>query len=166
MYQQLDIAVPISGEDDKLRRFAAKLGASIKKFRSGLFGAKITIRLLITRFPFETPAVGTRGLEKFRKHLAKAAGLLDVADDVVFVPVKGVSQFSRAKAVNALHRKAYHEDNSALAVIDVDLSIESKFLRNALTYTFPGASAYFPIMFSAYDPKSVELRDRMHRVSQ
>mmetsp|Transcript_15235 Transcript_15235/g.35111 ORF Transcript_15235/g.35111 Transcript_15235/m.35111 type:complete len:813 (+) Transcript_15235:81-2519(+) len=160
MYQQLDIAVPISGEDDKLRRFAAKLGPSIKKFRSGLFGARITIRFLITRFSFESPASGTKELEKFRLHLAKAAGLVDVADEVVFVPVEGVSQFSRAKAVNALHREAYHEDTSALAVIDVDLAIESKFLRNALTYPFPKASAYFPIMFSAYDPKSVKLVDK------
>jgi len=160
MYQQLDIAVPISGEDEKLRRFAAKLGPSIKKFRSGLFGAKITIRLLVTRFPYETPAIGTKNLEEFRLHLTKAASLEDIADEVVFVPVEGISQFSRAKAVNALHRKTFHEDNSALAVIDVDLAIESKFFRNALTYTFPNASAYFPIMFSAYDPKSVEIVDK------
>eukprot|EP00536_Pseudo-nitzschia_multiseries_P011109 jgi/Psemu1/289499/fgenesh1_pg.363_\ len=160
IYQRLDIAVPISGEDDKLRRFAAKLGPSLKKFRSGLAGARITIRLLVTRFPFETPAFGTEELESFRLKLTKAAGLEDIAEEVLFVPVEGVSQFSRAKAINALHRETYHEDSSALAVIDVDLAIESKFLKNALTYPFPKASAYFPIMFSAYDPKSVELVDK------
>lgn len=137
MYQQLDIAVPIAGQDDKLRRFAAKLGFSIKKFRSGMFGAKITIRLLITRFSFDSPLIGTTELEEFRMHLAEATGLVDVADEVVFVEVDNVSEFSRAKAVNALHREAYHGDSSAFALIDVDLSIESKFLRNALTYPFP-----------------------------
>lgn len=188
LYQQLDIAIPIAGQDDKLRRFAAKLGSSIKNFRSGMFGAKITIRLLVTRFSFDSPPMGTAELEEFRSHLAEASGLTDVADDVVFVEVKDSPEFSRAKAVNALHREAYHNDNSALALIDVDLSIGSKFLRNALTYPFPNgtfivicclkmliltstpdcfyfisieASAYFPIMFSAYDPESVELVDQL-----
>ena len=137
MYQQLDIAVPIAGQDDKLRRFAANLGPSIKKFRSGLFGAKVIIRLLITRFSFDTPSSGTTELEEFRVHLAEAAGLLDVADEVVFVPVEGLAEFSRAKAINVLHHEAYHHDSSVLAVLDVDLSIRSTFLRNALTYPFP-----------------------------
>jgi len=161
MYKQLDIAVPIAGQDDKLRRFAAKLGSSIKKFRSGTFGAMITIRLLVTRFSFDSPSFGTVDLEKFRIHLAEATGLVDVLDEVVFVEVDDASEFSRAKAVNALHRETYHGDTSVLALIDVDLSIQSKFLRNALTYPFPNASAYFPIMFSAYDPDSVELVDQL-----
>jgi len=160
MYQHLDIAVPIAGQDDKLRRFAAKLGPSIKKFRSGIFGAKITIRLLITRFSFDSPAIGTSELEEFRMQLTEAAGLVEVADRVVFVEVKDSPQFSRAKAVNALHRETFHSDDSVLACIDVDLSIESKFLRNALTYPFPNSSAYFPIMFSAFEPESVELVDK------
>mmetsp|Transcript_18236 Transcript_18236/g.45313 ORF Transcript_18236/g.45313 Transcript_18236/m.45313 type:complete len:794 (-) Transcript_18236:60-2441(-) len=161
LYQQLDIAVPIAGQDDKLMRFATKLGHSVKKFRSGIFGAKITIRLLVTRFPFDEPAFGTPELEKFRKKLTKATGLTDIADKVVFVEVKDSPEFSRAKAVNALHRETYHGDASVLACIDVDLSIKSKFLQNALTYPFPNASAYFPIMFSAYDPEAVELVDKV-----
>jgi hypothetical protein len=140
MYQQLDIAVPIAGQDDKLRKFAAKLGFAIKKFRSGMFGAKITIRLLVTRFSFDSPSIGTTALEEFRLHLAEAADLVNIADDVVFVEVKDASEFSRAKAVNALHREAYHSDNSVLALIDVDLSIQSIFLRNALTYPFPNGT--------------------------
>ena len=140
MFQQLDIAIPIAGQDDKLRRFAAKLGTSIKKFRSGMFGATITVRLLVTRFTFDSPSIGTDELEEFRLHLAEAAGLVDVADEVVFVEVKDSSEFSRAKAVNALHQQTYHGDSSVLAVVDVDLSIKSKFLRNALTYPFPNGT--------------------------
>jgi len=140
MFQQLDIAIPIAGQDDKLRRFAAKLGTSIKKFRSGMFGATITVRLLVTRFTFDSPSIGTDELEEFRLHLAEAAGLVDVADEVVFVEVKDSFEFSRAKAVNALHQQTYHGDSSVLAVVDVDLSIKSKFLRNALTYPFPNGT--------------------------
>ena len=137
LYQHLDIAVPIAGQDEKLQRFVAKLGHSIKKFRSGMFGAKITIRLLVSRFPFDSPLIGTAELEEFRLHLSEIACLSDVADDVQFVEVTESPKFNRAKAVNALHREAYHSDNNAMAMIDVDLSIESKFLRNALTYPFP-----------------------------
>jgi hypothetical protein len=140
MYQTLDIAVPIAGQDDKLRKFAAKLGHAIKKFRSGMFGAKITIRLLVTRFSFDSPSIGTTALEEFRLHLAEAADLVNIADDVVFVEVKDASEFSRAKAVNTLHQETYHGDNSVLALIDVDLSIQSIFLRNALTYPFPNGT--------------------------
>ncbi len=137
LYQNLDIAVPIAGQDDKLNRFATKLGHSVKKFRSGIFGAKITIRLLVTRFPFDEPAFGTPELEEFRQKLTKTTGLTGIADQVVFVEVKDSPDFSRAKAVNALHRETYHSDGSVLAGIDVDLSIKSKFLQNALTYPFP-----------------------------
>eukprot|EP00535_Pseudo-nitzschia_heimii_P009643 CAMPEP_0197191986 /NCGR_PEP_ID=MMETSP1423-20130617/24345_1 /TAXON_ID=476441 /ORGANISM="Pseudo-nitzschia heimii, Strain UNC1101" /LENGTH=732 /DNA_ID=CAMNT_0042644787 /DNA_START=264 /DNA_END=2462 /DNA_ORIENTATION=- len=160
LYQQLDIAVPIAGQDEKLRRFAAKLGHSIKKFRSGIFGAKVAIRLLVSRFSFDSPSIGTSELEEFRLHLSELACLVDPADDVKFVEVTETTEFNRAKAVNALHDEADHSDNTAMAMIDVDLSIESKFLRNALTYPFPNASAYFPIMFSQFDPDSVKLVDQ------
>lgn len=140
LYQQLDIAVPIAGQDDKLERFVKKLGYSLKKFRSGIFGAKISVRLLVTRFSFDEPAFGTKELEKFRKKLAKMSGLTDIADKVIFVEVPDSPDFSRAKAVNALHRETNHNDGSALALIDVDLSITSKFLQNALAYPFPGGT--------------------------
>jgi len=160
MYQQLDIAVPIAGQDQNLRKFTTQLGRAIKQFRSGLFGAKINIRLLITRFPFDKPSIKTQELEDLRLNLTETTGLVDIADEIVFVPVEGVDQFSRAKAINALHRITYHDDNSVLAVVDVDLQIGPKFLRNCLTYPFPNGSAYFPIMFSAYDPDSVLLVDQ------
>ena len=97
MYQQLDIAVPIAGQDQKLRKFATQLGRAIKQFRSGLFGAKINIRLLITRFPFDESTIGTTELEDLQLNLTKATGLIDSVDEVVFVPVEDVDQFSRAK---------------------------------------------------------------------
>ena len=143
LFQQLDISVPIAAQDERLFRFATKLGHSLKKFRSGIFGAKITIRLLVTRFPFDEPVMGTPQLEVFRKKLAEVSGLTDIADKVVFVEVKDSPEFSRAKAVNALHRETYHGNGSAMALIDVDLSITSKFLKNALTYPFPDGTFSF-----------------------
>ena len=70
------------------------------------------------------------------------SGLTDIADKVVFVEVPDSPDFSRAKAVNALHRETYHGDGSALALIDVDLAVTSKFLQNALAYPFPGGTLF------------------------
>jgi hypothetical protein len=138
-----------------------RLGNSIEKFRYGLFGTKITIRLLISRFPFDDPPPNTQQLEIFRQNLTAIMSGLSKShknDQVVFVPVlNNDNEFSRAKAINALHNKADHRNDTALAIIDVDLSIGTKFLRNALTFPYPHASAYFPIMFSAYNPQSVDL---------
>jgi hypothetical protein len=166
MYERLDIAVPIAGQDEKLRKFAARLKTPIRQFRSALYGLKIPIRLLISRFPFDNPSPKeTLALEELRKNISLTSGLTALEDEVVFVPVhakntKNKNEFSRSKAINALHRVAHHDDSSALAVIDVDLSVGPKFLRNALTFPFPQNTAYFPIMWSEFNPDSVELVDQ------
>ncbi|KAG7367926.1 chondroitin N-acetylgalactosaminyltransferase [Nitzschia inconspicua] len=159
MYETLDIAVPIAGQDEKLQKFANRLRPSIRQFRAGLYGSKIAIRLLVTRFSFDSPSPrDVDQLEEFQKNLTEAAGLQGFDDEVIFVPVDSTNnEFNRAKAINALHRIAHHDDSSALAVIDVDLSVGPKFLRNALTFPFPQSAAYFPIMWSEFNPESVKL---------
>ncbi|KAL3909827.1 MAG: hypothetical protein SGILL_007930, partial [Bacillariaceae sp.] len=163
MYEQLDIGIPIAGQDEKLIKFAARLGPSIRQFRSGLFGAKIAIRLLVSRFPFDKPSPSDEtALEKLRHNLTVATGLTEMGDSVVFVPVgmdDNLQEFSRAKAINALHRVTHHDDRSVFAGIDVDLAVGPKFLRNAMTFPFPQTAAYFPIMWSQYNPETVDLVD-------
>jgi hypothetical protein len=163
MYEKLDIAVPIAGQDEKLRKFVARLKPSIRQFRSALYGSKISIRLLISRFPFDNPSPNdSLALEAFRMNLTLTSGLTNLDEQVVFVPVSTNNnhEFNRAKAINALHQVAHHDDSSALAVIDVDLSVGPKFLRNALTFPFPQKAAYFPIMWSEFNPDSVEVVDQ------
>lgn len=162
MYERIDIAIPIAGQDDKLRKFVAQLSTSIVQFRSAMYGSKIAIRLLVSRFSFDSPSLDDDyELETFRMNLTAVAGLTRLEDQIVFVPVEtNNNEFNRAKAINALHRVANHDDSSVLAVVDVDLSIGPKFLRNALTFPFPQSSAYFPIMFSEFNPDSVELVDQ------
>lgn len=160
-FRNLDIAVPISGQDDKLMMFAKRLGPSIKKFRTGLYGSTVSIRLLVTRFPMDVPnlhdATHKSLIEAFQKNLTILSGLRE--NDIVFVPVIA-TEFNRAKAINALHREAIHDDETALAMMDVDMSIGAPFLRNALTFPFPRAAAYFPVMWSAYNPEVVALVDK------
>lgn len=158
VFQQLDIAVPISGQDSKLKIFALHLGSSIKKFRQGLLGSRIAIRLLITRFQNEQ-FESQQAMEEFQNELIRRAELDRPGDSVEFVAVDQLS-FSRAKAVNALHAVACHHDDCVLACTDVDMNINSRFLRNALLFPFPGAAAYFPIMWSEFNPATVDLVDK------
>ncbi|KAG7345419.1 chondroitin N-acetylgalactosaminyltransferase [Nitzschia inconspicua] len=164
MYDKLEIAVPLAEQDDKLLKFAAGLRASIQEFQSGLNGLRIAIRLLVTRFSFDNPSPKDADqLEEFRRKLTKAAGLQGIGDEVVFVPVNSTNnQFSRSKAINALHQSAHHDDRSVLAVLDVDMSVGSKFLRNALTFPFPQAAAFFPVVWSEFNPESVKLIEQFH----
>ena len=158
VYQQLDIAVPIAGQDEKLRLFAKNLGPSVTKFRQGLQGSRIAIRLLITKFRNEA-FESEEAMIDFRNVLIKETALDRPGDSVEFVTVEETS-FNRAKAVNALHAAACHNDNCVLACTDVDMDISSRFLRNALIFPFPGAAAYFPIMWSQFNPETVEAVDK------
>jgi hypothetical protein len=159
-FRQLDIAVPISGQDDKLMKFAKRLGPSMAKFKKGLYGARVSIRLLITRFPLDVPNLHDSShqtdMDAFRTNLTILTGLRE--SQIIFVPVTG-NEFNRAKAINALHRTASHDDETALAVMDVDLAIGVPFLRNALTFPFPKSAVYFPIMWSAFNPEVVAIVD-------
>jgi hypothetical protein len=158
LFQQLDLAVPISGQDAKLKTFALHLGSSIKKFRQGLLGSRVAIRLLVTRFKDEE-FESKEAMEDFQNDLIRRAELDRPGDSVEFIMVDQ-SSFSRAKAVNALHAAACHNDDCVLACTDVDMNINSRFLRNALLFPFPGAAAYFPIMWSEFNPDTVSLVDK------
>ncbi|KAG7367927.1 chondroitin N-acetylgalactosaminyltransferase [Nitzschia inconspicua] len=162
-YENLDIAVPIARQDEQLRKFAAQLRPTIQQFRVGLDESKISFRLLVTRFSFDSPSLtDVDQLEELKKNLTEEAGLQrSFKDEVVFVPVDSTNnEFSRAKAINALHRFTHHDDNSALAVTDVDMWLGPKFLRNALTFPFPSSAAYFPIVWSEFNPESIKLVER------
>ncbi|KAG7370084.1 hypothetical protein IV203_027830 [Nitzschia inconspicua] len=128
-FRKLDIAVPVAGKDEQLEEFAEELSDAIRQFRAKFRGSKIAIRLLITRFSFDSPSPEDEDqLEGFRENLTEAAGLFD--EDVVFVPVQSTNnEFSRAKAINALHQIAHHDDNSALAVIDVDFMLVQRIFN-------------------------------------
>lgn len=156
-YQQIDIGVPIANSDDKLQTFAMHLGESVKKFREGLLGKRIAIRLLITRFRNEA-FESEEALEEFRNELVRKAAIDRPGDSIEFVNVEE-DTFSRAKAINTLHASACQTKDCVFACTDVDMNIVSDFFRNALLFPFPGTAAYFPIMWSEFNPETVELAD-------
>jgi len=160
-YKQLEIIVPIAHEDDKLKVFVQRLAGTVRKFRENHQGKQVALRLLITRFKDES-FPSEKDQADVEKTLESKAGFNPAkGDSIKFIPVNEI-KFSRAKAINALHKAACHEKHCVLACTDVDMSIGVQFLRNALMYPFPGATAYFPIMWSEYNPETRELADKFY----
>jgi hypothetical protein len=155
-HKSLDIAVPVSGEDEKLRLFATRLGASINAFRQATYGSDVDIRLLVTRYPGDQ-FPSTEEAELFRKELA-AKAFLNGIGSVILVDVASLN-FSRAQAINMLNQHACHDEDCVVAAIDVDMDVNPTFMRNALSFTHPGASAYFPIVWSEFNPETVQLAE-------
>ena len=63
--------------------------------------------------------------------------------------------FQRAHGCNVLHDHA--RDNSILTVLDVDMRVDAKYFRRAMTFASHGSSVYFPIVWSQYSPASIRL---------
>jgi Sec-independent protein translocase protein TatA len=150
----LDIAVPVSGQDKKLDEFAKFLGSSIQQFKSRTKNDRVTIRLLVTRYPSDNSSYS------LLQSLAKAASLS--TQYVKFVSVKNPSQFSRTSAINALQNKrdACHSKNCVIAIVDVDLQVGPGFIVNALSYVAP-QKVYFPVVWSEFNPENIKLMDNL-----
>ena len=63
--------------------------------------------------------------------------------------------FSRSRALNRAFRAC--EATDIAVVLDVDVYVNSEFYLNCLAFARPGHSMYFPIMFSRYNPKYIEM---------
>jgi len=65
-------------------------------------------------------------------------------------------QFNRAKARNILHKHACHLDACLVTVMDVDMHVLPIYFHRALTVVKPYRQAYFPIVFSEFNPETVQ----------
>ena len=120
----LDLGVPISGQDDKLLEFAIVLGASIQEFRRRTRRKDIGFRIIVSRYSSDIAS------QQFRRQLAEKASLKP--NDIVFVSTPE-SNFHRAFAINLLHKATKDSSDSVLAIVDVDMNVGPRFLFNALT---------------------------------
>ncbi len=142
----LDIGVPVSGQDKKLIEFSHTLGKSIGEF-SRQSGSEVTIRVIVTRFPQDDASVD------FQQVLAQEAGLSK--DQIVFT-TSSQSKFHRAFAINMLHKATNEDERSVLAIVDVDMDVGPRFLYTSLAVV-KKSRFYFPIVFSQYRPSNVQL---------
>jgi len=145
----IDIGVPVAGEDKKLVEFFRVLGNSIEEFRrlSESSQGSVKIRAVVTRYSQDDSSV------EFRQRLAEEAVL--PLDQVLFVKSEE-PKFHRAYAINTLHSATKRDERSVLAIVDVDMDVGPRFIYNSLTVVGKGRF-YFPIVFSEYRPSNTRL---------
>uniref|UniRef100_A0A3B3Y801 Hexosyltransferase n=2 Tax=Poecilia mexicana TaxID=48701 RepID=A0A3B3Y801_9TELE len=136
---KVNILVPLSGRYDIFVRFMAN-------FEKVCLIPNLNVKLLILLFSTDNNTERVKQVELMREYHLKYPRA-----DMEIKPVAG--SFSRALAleVGSLH----FSNNSLLFYCDVDLLFSSDFLKRCRTNTALGEQAYFPIIFSQYDPKVV-----------
>lgn len=176
---QIDLMVPVYERDDRLRIFATNLGKAVSDYRNlnnDNSQLKIsTFRLLVTRFSKEEQAES----DSFKEELAKVTNL--PLDHIVMVKANDTTTFSRARALNMLHEAACHLETCLITRLDVDMEVRQEFFQHSIETVYlkqvPPTTelnkdwaesdlpedtpvAYFPIVWSAYNPESVVLVEK------
>ena len=143
-------------DDEPVLDVGVPWGCDIKKFISFMERFPVDVpldmdaRLLVTNFqecPSSTPPHMLDVSEIIRKYGSNKFKHYRVLN------VDGV--FQRAHGCNVLHDHA--RDNSILTVLDVDMRVDAKYFRRAMTFASHGSSVYFPIVWSQYSPASIRL---------
>lgn len=226
-YNQIDIIVPASGQDERLRTFAKRLGVALSNFnqwyknerrpaivrrlkqeedRQGKInpadgeedGSKpndaekplsgstdsdknldLQFRLLVTRYPLDAQKTEA-DFRAFHQELSQLTTLPLEQIEIVRVGQNNFIQdedvdvdntmdqpddehdqspqlFNRANARNTLSAAACQTDDCILTAMDVDMQVLPIFFHNALTQVKPFIQSYFPVVFSEYNPTTVQV---------
>jgi len=122
----------------------------------------LTFRLLVTRYPEDAQKTPT-DFRALRKTLSEKTSLpesqirlLRVGKDLPASDFH-VLKFNRAHARNVLLQNACQLDTCLVTSVDVDMQILPVFFHRALKTVKPFTRAYFPIVFSEYNPRTVQL---------
>ena len=116
------------------------------------------VSLLVALFWNGTDEVQLREINQTINHLKQRYS----RHELRLLPLTG--QFQRAIAL----QKASDEfpDNALLFLVDIDCSIEQGLLNRIRQNTHRGKQAYFPIMFSQYDPQMVTASPSSNETSE
>jgi hypothetical protein len=154
---QFDILLPLFERDDNVRAFAARLKPTLKAYqretetKANVNVKRITtFRLLLTRYT----QAEINSIPQLKDQLVQ---ILDLPpDNIVMIPVHN-EYFQRSSACNTLMASACHETNCLVARIDVDMHILPEFFVHSVDHIQTPKTAYFPIVWSEYNPQSVQL---------
>jgi Chondroitin N-acetylgalactosaminyltransferase len=150
---QFDIMVPVFERDDNLREFATRLKPSLEEY-TRLTAQNLTrittFRLLTTRYEQEKESS-----TQLQQELSQLTGL--PLDQIVMVPAPDGVSFSRSHAVNLMLDVACKEPYCLVSRMDVDMLVKPSFFLNSERDVISGQTVYFPIVWSAYHPKSPDL---------
>lgn len=135
---------------------------------------ELKFRLLVTRYPQDAQKT-PQDFEALQDTLSEKTTLpkdqiklirVGVEDSIINLdndnetPLKKEEfhlKFNRAHARNVLHQNACHEDDCIVTAFDVDMQVLPIFFHRALLSVTPHAKAYFPIVFSEFNPATVQL---------
>ncbi|XP_061878382.1 chondroitin sulfate synthase 1 [Entelurus aequoreus] len=137
--KKVNILVPLSGRYDIFARFMAN-------FERFCLIPKQNVKLLVLLFSTDNDTERVKQVELMRGYHVKYPRA-----DMEIKPVAGA--FSRALALEV--GSSLFTNQSLLFYCDVDLLFTTDFLKRCRANAALGQSAYFPIIFSQYDPKVV-----------
>jgi hypothetical protein len=162
-YTQMDIVVPAVGPEDRLIQFCHRLGRILARFKleywNGASNGDMQIRLVVPKNQVKAHGEPSTLTEFDLARLAK----LEDESDVVMPPLdlNESKDFSRAKVLNKLFRRACSTEDCLVVVLDVDMDVlTTDFFRNCLAFVKPKASIYFPIVWSEVNPHSKRLAEK------
>jgi hypothetical protein len=135
-----------------LLRFAETLSQTVELVRDSPYGRDVQFRLLVSQHTSDKSLYD----ENFQLELVNAAKGIDVK-----LVLCNASNFHRAGTSNSLLREACQEKDCIVTLMDVDMEVRSSFIFNSLTFVHPQAAAYFPIVFSGFNPEAVRLVDHL-----
>ncbi|XP_024117568.1 chondroitin sulfate synthase 1 [Oryzias melastigma] len=136
---KVNILVPLSGRYDIFVRFMAN-------FERVCLIPNLNVKLLVLLFSTDNNTERVKQVELMREYHMKYPRA-----DMEIKPVAGA--FSRALALEV--GSTHFTNDSLLFYCDVDLLFSGDFLKRCRTNAALGQQAYFPIIFSQYDPKVV-----------
>ncbi|XP_020372360.1 chondroitin sulfate synthase 1 [Rhincodon typus] len=137
--KKVNILVPLSGRFEMFARF-------MENFERTCLVSNQNVKLVILLFNSDSNPDKTKQVELLRDYQVKYPKA-----EVQLFPV--ASEFSRALALQL--GAAQFSNDSLLLFCDVDLIFTVDFLQRCRDNALPGKGAYFPIIFTQYDPKIV-----------
>lgn len=95
-FSRLDIALPVSGNEEELDEFCVRLGATIDTIQRSSMGKNLATRLLLTRY--ESSGTTSRSVDALRNLVSDLTKLK--IEDIIIVHVSNANNYySRANAI-------------------------------------------------------------------
>lgn len=154
-FTQLDFLIPVRNESEKILRFVETLCESVQDMTSSAMGQEVKARLILSSHPDDTWLASGA----YHRDVAQSSCVSSNLVEIVLAPCPS-HDFHRSKASNCCLKQACREPDCVVTLIDVDMQVQSSYLFNVMSLVYPSATAYFPIVYSEFNPQTVNLANK------
>ena len=140
--EKVNFVIPLYGRPEPFLRF-------IKTFKNVVLKTNENVSLTVVFFRDGKTKVQYKEIDRMIHQLSTKYP----SHNLHLIPLQG--SFQRAIAFQKA--VSLFADNALLFLVDIDCSIDQNILHRIRCNTYQGKQAYFPIMFSQYNPKIVSL---------